>query len=232
MSGERVLVVQSDPKLQRLLQAQLLALEYAVQVANRGEDALIVAAEFEPELILLANVLPGINGVETIRRLREWTRTPVIVLDDQADEHRTVEALDAGADDYVRIPFRMPELLVRMRAVLRRVRERARSPAVAALLTFRNLTLDLTNRRVLLNGKPLRLTPIEYDLLRVLILHAGRVLTHRELLTKVWGAESSGDTQYLHVIISQLRRKLQPRSDGPRHILTEPGVGYQFAAAP
>jgi two-component system KDP operon response regulator KdpE len=229
MPRERILVVDNDPLRQRLLRSQLLALEMDVRVASRGEDALMAAAEFEPDLILLAHDLPGISGVETTRRLREWTQTSVIVLNGRDQEPRTVEALDAGADDYVDKPFEMAELLARMRAVLRRVRAAAASPLPPMPLTFRNLTLDLVSRRVLLDGQPLRLTPTEYELLRVLATHAGRILTHRELLTRVWGPESSQDTQYLHVFVSQLRRKLEARPNAPRHVFTEPGVGYRFA---
>jgi two-component system KDP operon response regulator KdpE len=201
-----------------------------VQVADRGEDGIKVAAEFEPDMILLGHDLPGINGVETIRRLREWTQTPIIVLNGKDQKTHTVLALDTGADDYVEKPFVMAELLARMRAVLRRTRSAATSPAPPDPLTFRNLTLDLVRRRVLLNDQPLHLTPTEYELLRVLVTHPGRILTHRELLTRVWGPESSRDTQYLHVFVSQLRRKLEHHPDAPRHIFTEPGVGYRFSA--
>ena len=230
MRKERVLVVDDDPQLQRLLRAQLQALEMDVQVADRGEDAIKATAEFEPDLILMNIDLPGIDGVETTRRLRQWTQTPIIALDSQDQESHTVEALDTGADDHVEKPFSMAELLARMRAVLRRSRAADAAAHTAATLTFRNLTLDLVNRRVLLDGQPLHLTPTEYDLLRVLATHAGRVLTHRELLTRVWGPGASRDTQYLHVFVSQLRRQLEARPNAPRHIFTEPGVGYQFAA--
>jgi two-component system KDP operon response regulator KdpE len=230
MRKERILVVESDPQLQRLLRARLLALGYDVPVTDRGEDALMKAAEFEPDLILLAISLPGISGVETTRRLRQWSRTPIMVMNGEDQVSLTVEALDAGADDYVAKPFGMADLLARMRALLRRAGDWAIPPASAAPLTFCNLTLDLVHRRVLLDGQPLHLTPTEYELLRVLATHAGQILTHRELLTRVWGEESATDTQYLHVFISQLRRKLERHPDAPRHILTEPGVGYMFSA--
>ena len=230
MKKDLVLVVDSDPQLQRLLRAQLLALDFAVRIASRGEDALVAAAEFEPDLILLALHLPGISGVETCRRLREWTHVPIIALDGRDQEQLAVEALDAGADDYVGKPFSMVELLARMRAVLRRVRDWAAPPESATPLTLRNLTLDLVNRRVLLDGRVVHFTPTEYELLRVLVAHVGQVVTHRELLTTVWGAESAGDTQYLHVFISQLRHKLEPQPHSPRHILTVPGVGYCLSA--
>jgi two-component system, OmpR family, KDP operon response regulator KdpE len=229
MRKERVLIVDDDPQLQRLLRAQLLALEMDVQVADRGEDAIKVAVEFQPDMILLAHDLPGITGLETTRRMREWTQTPIILLNGKDQKRHTVLALDTGADDYVEKPFVMAELLARMRAVLRRTRA-ATSPSAPVPLTFRNLVVDLVNRRVLLDGQPLHLTPTEYELLRVLVTHAGRILTHRELLTRVWGPESSRDTQYLHVFVSQLRRKLEAHPDAPRHIFTEPGVGYCFSA--
>jgi two-component system KDP operon response regulator KdpE len=230
MRKDRILVVDEDPQIQRLLRAQLVALDFIVQAPDRGEDAILIVAEFEPDLILMAIRLPGISGVETCRRLREWTKTPIIIMNGEDQSQLTVEALDSGADDYVAKPFIMAELLARIRAVLRRAHDATPLPETATPLTFRNLTLDLVNRRVLLDGQPLHLTQTEYELLRVLALHAGRVLTHRELLTRVWGGASAADTQYLHVFISQLRRKLQRRPDAPRHILTEPGVGYQFSA--
>jgi two-component system KDP operon response regulator KdpE len=229
MRKERLLIVDADRQLQRLLRAQFLALDMDVQVAGRGEDAIIETAKFEPDMILLALDLPGIDGVETTRRLREWTQTPIIVLNSHDQEQHTVEALDTGADDCVIKPFLMAELRARMRAVLRRTRVGSTSPVPAVPMTFRNLTLDLVNRHVLLDGRPLHLTPTEYELLRVLATHAGRVLTHRELLTRVWGPASSRDTQYLHVFVSQLRRKLEHHPDAPHHIFTEPGVGYQFS---
>jgi two-component system KDP operon response regulator KdpE len=230
MRTDRVLVVDDDPQLQRLLRAQLTAREFVVQVTGRGEDAILMAAELEPELILLSISLPGITGVETCRRQREWTLVPIIALDGKNQAELAVEALDTGADDYLPKPFVMVELLARMRAVLRRVCSGATPPSPAIPLTFDNLTLDLINRRVLLNGQPLHLTPTEYELLRVLAGHAGQLLTHREILTHVWGPESATDTQYLHVFVSQLRRKLERGADAPRHIITEPGVGYQFSA--
>lgn len=230
MKRDLVLVVESDPQLQRLLRAQLLALDFNVRVEERGEDAIVSTAEFEPDLILLANALPGISGVETCRRLREWTHTPIIVLNSEEQDQVKVEALDLGADDCVSKPFKMAELLARMRALLRRARDWAEAPSSTAPLTFGELTVDLVNRRVFLRGRRIHLTPTEYELLRVLTTHHGRVLTHRELLTRVWGPESARDNQYLHVFISQLRRKLESNTDQPRHILTEPGVGYQFAS--
>jgi two-component system KDP operon response regulator KdpE len=229
MKRDRILVVNDDPQLLRLLRAQLQTLEMDVQVASGGEVAIKAVAEFEPDIILLDLDLPGIDGVETIRRLRGWTQTPIIVLNGQDHETHAVEALDAGADDCVDKPFIMAELLARMRAVLRRSRAGSSPPADPAPLTFGNLTLDLINRSVLLDGQLLHLTPTEYDLLRVLATLAGRVLTHRELLTRVWGPESSRDTQYLHVFVSQLRRKLEAQPNAPRHIFTEAGVGYRFS---
>ena len=228
MKKERVLVVDDDRQIQRRVQAQLRTLEFVVRTADRGEDALVAAAEFEPDLILLALALPGISGMETCRRLREWTETPIILLDSQDQEQLKVEALDTGADDCVTKPFSMAELLARMRAVLRRARNGTAGPAQATLLKLRNLTLDLVRRHVLLDGLPLHLTPTEYELLRVLAANAGRVLTHREILTRIWGPASACDTQYLHVFVSQLRRKLEPHPDAPRHIVTEQGVGYEF----
>ncbi|MCW3097308.1 MAG: Fis family transcriptional regulator [Chthonomonadaceae bacterium] len=232
MKRGRVLVVENDPQCQRLLRVQLSAQEFAVQVIDRGEEALIAAAEIEPDLILLSMSLPGINGLETCRRLREWTRTPIIVLDSKEEEPLRVEALEAGVDDCVAKPFRTAELLARMRAVLRRTHDWTDLSAATPPLIFRNLTVDMACRRVLLDGRPLHLTPTEFELLRILTLYAGRVLTHREILTRIWGPASATDTQYLHVFVSQLRRKLEPHAGTPQHIITQPGIGYQFSAEP
>ncbi len=232
MKKEKILVVDNDPKFQRLLRAQLLAQEFNVHLSERGEDAILTTAEIEPDLILLDMNLPDITGMETCRRLREWTRTPIIALDGQEEQRRTVEVLDIGADDCVTKPILMSELLARIRAVLRRARDWAAVSAPATSLSFRNLTLDLVNRHVFLADRPLHLTPTEYELLRVMAMYAGRVLTHRELLTRIWGTESADDTQYLHVFVSQLRRKLEAHPGAPHHILTEPGIGYQFSADP
>jgi len=229
---DRVLVVERNPQLQRLLRAQLIAEAFEVQVAERGEDGILATAEFEPDLILLALSLPGLTGVETCCRLRKWTSTSIIALNDRGQGQDTVEVLDAGADDCVSAPFHIPELLARMRAVLRRARDWGGSDAPQAPLQYGNLVVDLASRRVSLEDRPLHLTPTEFELLRVLTSCAGRMVTHRELLTRVWGSAAAGEVQYLHVYLSQLRRKLEPRSDSPRHIFTEPGVGYRFSGTP
>jgi two-component system, OmpR family, KDP operon response regulator KdpE len=232
MKRERILVADENPQCQRLLRAHLTARNFLVQTAGLGRDALTTAADFDPNLILLEARLPDISGTETCRRLREWTRAPIICLLDPEEEsvETTVAVLEAGADDCVSKPLNVPELLARVNAVLRRTKEwcETTSPAMTPL-AFGDLTIDLINRRVRLGDKPLHLTPTEYELLRLLATYAGRVLTHRELLIRVWGPESACDTQYLHVFVSQLRRKLEPRPDAPRYIFTEPGVGYCFA---
>jgi two-component system KDP operon response regulator KdpE len=238
MKKERVLIVEANPQLQRLLRTQLMARDYDVQVTDRGEDAILATAEFEPDLILMDRALPGIDGVETCQRLREWTRIPIIILNgyekepDRADAQdlSTVEALDTGADDCVTKPFRIAELLARMRAVQRRAGDWRLVTTPSVAMNFGDMNIDPVNRHVCLNGQPLHLTPTEYRLLHMLASYVGRVLTHRELLTHVWGSESVNDTQYLHVFIGQLRRKLECHPDAVRHILTEPGVGYWFVA--
>jgi two-component system KDP operon response regulator KdpE len=232
MSKERILVVTDDPQLRRLLRRLLRAVGCIIEGTESGEEAIRLAAEFKPDLIVLGVALPGTRGVETIRRLRERSQVPIISLSEQDHESLTVEALDAGADDCLSRPFSTAVLLARMRAVLRRARDSATRPGPASPITFGHLTLDLANRRVLRDGQPVHLTPTEYALLRALAIHAGRVLTHRELLTQVWGAASVNDRQYLHVFVSQLRRKLECDVQAPRHILTEPGVGYRFSAIP
>jgi two-component system KDP operon response regulator KdpE len=231
MKRERILVADENPQCQRLLRAHLTARNFLVLTAGLGRDTLSTAADFDPHLILLEAKLPDISGIETCRRLREWTRAAIICLLDPEEEpgKTTIAVLEAGADDCVSKPLNVPELLARVNAVLRRTREwcETTSPAVTPL-AFGDLTMDLVNRRVSLGDKPVHLTPTEYDLLRLLATYAGRVLTQRELLIRVWGPESACDTQYLHVFVSQLRRKLEPRPDDPRYIFTEPGVGYRF----
>lgn len=231
MNRGRILIVDTDLQCRRLLEPQLLALENNVRVVDRGEDGILAAAEFEPDLILMALSLPGISGLDTCRRMRECTRAPIIVLDEEGHD-RMVDALDQGADDYVTKPFRMDELLARMRAVLRRGRERGDTRPPATVLTLGGLTIDLINRAASVAGRPLHLTPTEYDLLRLLASHPGSVLTHREILTHVWGATSADDTQYLHVFVGQLRRKLDTRHADSTYIFTEHGVGYRFSAGP
>jgi len=220
----RVLVVDDEAPVRRLLRTALGPHGYQVIEAATAEEALATAATSRPDLILLDLGLPDADGTEVIRRIREWTQIPIIVLSVRGQEEDKVAALDAGADDYVTKPFSMGELLARMRVAQRHVVSSTDEPV------FRtgNLEVDLAHRRVTVGGKEVQLTPTEYAILRTLVRYAGRVLTHRQILREVGGHGYDGATHLLRVNISNLRRKLEPDSTRPRYIITEPGVGYRL----
>jgi two-component system, OmpR family, KDP operon response regulator KdpE len=222
----RILVVDDEPQIARMLRTQLTARGYQVDHVATGHDALIAVGEEPPDLLLLDLGLPDIEGLEVARRIRDWSAVPIIFLTVREDERTKVQALDAGGDDYVTKPFGLPELLARIRAVLRRKTEQPSSQS--SVFESGDLRVDFGARQVTVGGKEVRLTPTEYELLRLFILHADKTLTHRQLLTQIWGPESTTETQYLHVFIRQLRRKLEPDPSKPRHFVTEPGVGYRF----
>jgi two-component system KDP operon response regulator KdpE len=223
----KVLAVDDEPQILRALRASLAARGHDVVTAPNGETALDVLATDDVELVVLDLGLPGIDGVEVIRRLRSWSEVPVIVLsvrDAQADK---VAALDAGADDYVTKPFAMDELLARMRAVLRRKGPAEVAPAVVEAGPLR---IDLARRLVIRDGGTVHLTPTEYALLEQLVSNPGKLLTHRYLLQKVWGGAYGEQSHYLRVYVAGLRKKLEQDPSSPSLILTEPGVGYRWVA--
>lgn len=222
----RVLVVDDEPAVRRLLRVALESQGYAVFEATSGQDAVSGAAAHKPDIVILDLGLPDIDGVEVVRLLREWTRTPVIILSVRGSEKDKIAALDAGADDYLTKPFGMGELIARLRAALRR----AAHPAGDPVFTSGDLKVDLTLRLVTVGGREVQLTPNEYDLLRVLVLNAGKVLTHRQLLREVWGAEYGDEFHMLQVNISNLRRKIEAEPWRRQTIATEPGVGYRLRA--
>ena len=222
----RILVVDDEPQIGRMLKTQLAARNYDVSHVTTGQDGLIAVGAEPPDLILLDLGLPDMDGLEVCRRLREWSAVPVIFLTVKEDERTKVRALDAGGDDYVTKPFGIPELLARIRAVLRRKQEQPSTPT--SVFESGTLRVDFTARQITVDGQEVRLTPTEYELLRLFVLHADRTISHRELLTEIWGPESTAETQYLHVFIRQLRRKLEPDPSKPRHLVTEPGIGYRF----
>jgi two-component system KDP operon response regulator KdpE len=195
-----------------------------IEAANAGE-ALARAAEHNPAVIILDLGLPDQDGIEVIRRLREWSQTPVLVLSVRDREAEKIAALDAGADDYIEKPFAMGELLARLRAALR---HRLRQQGEAPVFHSGGLAVDLVRREVSLRGKPVHLSPKEYELLRLLVQHAGKVVTQRQILAEVWGPAHVQDTQYLRVYIGQLREKLEDDATKPALIATEPGVGYRL----
>lgn len=226
-SGPRVLVVDDEPAIRRFLHTALAGHGYSLFEASSGQDALSAVVAHRPDLVLLDLGLPDMDGIEVTRRLREWTAIPIIIVTVQEQEAAKVAALDMGADDYVTKPFGMGELLARLRVALRR----ASAPAVAPVFTSGSLTMDLARRLVMVDGRDVQLTPTEYDLLRVLVVHAGKVLTHRQLLRQVWGSGYEGETHLLRVNMSNLRHKLEPDAARPQLILTEPGVGYRLRVA-
>jgi two-component system KDP operon response regulator KdpE len=218
-------VVDDEPQIVRALQINLKARGYEVHLAGTGTSALKVAAQHPPELVILDLGLPDFDGVDVIRGLRGWTDAPILVLSGRTDQTDKVEALDAGADDYVTKPFGIDELLARMRAVLRRSTIAQDQPVV----TVGGAVVDLAAKRVTLeNGEDIRLTPTEWHLLEVLVRHPGKLMSQRQLLTEVWGPgyETAGGN--LRFYMGQLRRKLEPDPARPKHLLTEPGMGYRF----
>ncbi|TDW17784.1 response regulator [Kribbella kalugense] len=221
----RVLVVDDEPQIVRALQINLKARGYEVHLAGTGTSALKVAAQHPPELVILDLGLPDFDGVDVIRGLRGWTEAPILVLSGRTDQTDKVEALDAGADDYLTKPFGIDELLARMRAVLRRSNPAQDQPVV----TVGGATVDLAAKRVTLEtGEDIRLTPTEWHLLEVLVRHPGKLMSQRQLLTEVWGPGYETASGNLRFYMGQLRRKLEPDPARPQHLLTEPGMGYRF----
>jgi two-component system, OmpR family, KDP operon response regulator KdpE len=225
MTGARILVVDDEQAIRRLLQTSLAGYGYLVETAADGQAAVALAAAWRPDVILLDLGLPLLSGLEVCRTIRGWSGVPIIILSVQEAEADKIAALDAGADDYLTKPFGVGELLARIRVALRHA---AAASAGEPVLVFDELRLDLARRQVFLADAELHLTPTEYDLFKLLASRAGRVLTHSMLLREVWGVQYERDTQTLRVFIAQLRRKLGDDPLRPRFILTEPGVGYRF----
>ena len=222
----RILVVDDEAAIRRLLATVLESSGFVVHLAENGSLGLAAAAAVRPDLILLDLGLPDLDGVEVIRRLREWSPAPIIVLSVREREDDKVAALDAGADDYLTKPFGVPELLARIRGSLRRVVGQAPEPVFHS----GNLTVDLGRRLVLVADKEVQLTPTEYEILRLLVTNAGKVLTHRQLLSRIWGASHLEQPHVLRVNISNLRRKIEHDPSRPSVLLTESGVGYRLKA--
>lgn len=224
MTGARVLVVDDEAQILRLLRRTLEAQGYTVEAVPNGSGALDAAERHPPDAVLLDLMLPDLDGLEVCRRLRERLEAPIIILSARGEERKKVEALDLGADDYLTKPFGTDELLARIRAALRHAARSTRGPVLQA----GELALDLERRLVTRGDQPIHLTPKEYAALKYLVQHAGRVLTHRTLLATIWGVEYGDELHYLHVLINQLRRKIEPDPAQPRFLLTEPGIGYRF----
>jgi two-component system, OmpR family, KDP operon response regulator KdpE len=224
----QVLVVDDEPQIRRFLRTSLRAQGYDVEEAANAREAILKATTMRPDVIVLDLGLPDQDGMSVIRQIREWSQVPIIVLSVRSREPDKVGALDAGADDYVTKPFGMAELMARIRAALRnRLTEEAPDP----VFTTGELTVDLSRRQVSVAGREVKLTPNEYEVLRVLVVNAGKVVTHPHLLREVWGPADVEETHYVRVYIGQLRQKIESDSSQPRYILTEPGVGYRLAVA-
>lgn len=227
-AGAKILIVDDEPQIRRFLRASLTAHDYEVVEAAAGGEAVRVLTVQQPDLVVLDLGLPDMDGLEVIARVREWSQVPIIVLSIRADESDKIDALDRGADDYITKPFGMGELMARMRTALRH-RDQAGAAEEAPVIHARGgVDVDLTRRLVTRNGAPVKLSKKEYELLRVLVSHPGKVMTHQQLLREIWGDAYVAETQYLRVYIGQLRQKLEADPSRPHMIITEPGVGYRL----
>ena len=223
-AGQRVLIVDDENAIRRYLHTALTAQGFAVYEATNGQETLNAVVENRPDVIILDLGLPDFDGVEVTRRLREWSNTPIIILSVREAEQDKIAALDAGADDYLTKPFGTGELMARMRVVMRRLAGKSDEP----ILQVDHLKMDLSRRVVTLDENQVSLTPTEYEILRLLLQNAGKVLTHRQLLRQVWGTAYESEMHMLRVNISNLRHKIEPDPMRPHYLLTEPGVGYRI----
>ncbi len=222
--GPRVLIIDDEEQMRRLLQVALNAHDYITALAVAGQEGLGLATLFRPDLVILDMTLPDMDGIEVVKNLRQWSNVPIIILSVREGEADKIAALDAGADDYVTKPFSMGELLARMRTAIRHAVPSGDEP----VLNYGNLLIDLAHRQVQIDGKEIKLTPTEYELLKLLSNHPGKVLTHGQILRAIWGPGYEKETHYLRVYIGQLRHKIEKDPSRPEHIITEPAVGYRF----
>lgn len=220
----RILIVDDEPQIRKLLRIALNAHEFHVEEAENGNKAIQAAACFKPDLILLDLNLPDIDGYEVIKRLREWSKVPIIVLSVRGSEKDKVATLDLGADDYITKPFSMSELFARIRATLRHALQTMNEP----IIQFNGVSMDLSKRQVIVDGREIKLTPTEYEILKTLLLNSEKVVTQRQLLLAVWGPSYEEDTHYLRIYMRQLRVKIEADPSSPKHLITEPGIGYRF----
>ncbi len=223
MSEGLILVVDDEPQILRALTTNLRGAGYDVVRAATGEEALAAAAVRPPDAVVLDLVLPDLSGIEVCRELRTWSEVPIVILSAVGEEGQKVQALDAGADDYVTKPFGMAELLARVRAAMRRA-----APKVGESITIGGLTVDFDRRLVTVDGTPLQLSRIEFDLLSLFVRNEGKLLTHRAILREVWGPAYQIESHYLHVYVSRLRGKIESDPRHPRYLITEPGAGYRL----
>jgi two-component system KDP operon response regulator KdpE len=222
----RILVVDDEPQITRVLRTALSSQGYDIRVANDGETAQEIMKDWTPDLVITDLSMPNMDGLELCRRLRQTTQVPILVLSVRGEERTKVQALDAGADDYVTKPFGIEELLARVRVSLRRARDN--QSGTLPVIESGDFHIDMEARKVVVRGREVHLTPKEFDLLVYLARHTGKVITHRALLGAVWGGNSTEQVEYLRVFVGQLRKKLEPNAASPRYIITEPWVGYRF----
>lgn len=222
--GPRILIIDDETQIRRFLRVALTSHGYVVKEVGTGNEGLDAVAVFSPDLVILDLGLPDIDGLEVVRQLREWSKVPIIILSVKEQEKDKITALDCGADDYVTKPFGMGELLARIRAAMRHIAGVEEQP----IIQFEELIIDLVHRRITRDDKEIKLTLTEYEIVRNLAINAGKVLTHSFLLRTVWGPTYEHEVQYLRVYIGQIRRKLERDPSRPRHIITEPGVGYRL----
>jgi two-component system KDP operon response regulator KdpE len=224
----KILIADDDPQILRALQVTLRAGGYDIMVVSDGASALVKTAEFHPDLVMLDLGMPKLNGIEVIEGLRGWTQVPILVVSGRASGADKVEALDAGADDYVTKPFAMDELFARIRALTRRVPSGSDEPVIG----FGDVSVDLSAKRITRAGESVRLTPTEWQILESLLRNPGKLVTRDAILTEVWGPHHTNDSGYLRVYLAQLRKKLEPEPSHPRYLLTESGMGYRFTPDP
>lgn len=222
--GPRILIIDDETQIRRFLRVALTSHGYVVKDVGTGQEGLDVVAKFSPDLVVLDLGLPDIDGLDVVRQLREWSKVPVIILSVKEQETDKITVLDAGADDYVTKPFAMGELLARIRAAMRHIVGTDEQP----VLRFDDLSIDLAHRRITVADNEIKLTPTEYEIVKNLAINAGKVITHRALLRTVWGPSYENEVQYLRVYVGQIRRKLERDPSRPRHMITEPGVGYRL----
>ncbi len=228
---ELILLIEDEPQMRRFLRITLQGHGYRLVEAATGQEGLMQAATRNPDVVLLDLGLPDVDGLEVTARLREWTQTPIVVISAREQEQDKVKALDAGADDYLTKPFSAGELMARIRVALRHV-ARQTAGKQEPVFVLQNLRVDLAQRQVFIDNAEIHLTPIEYKLLTVLVRHAGKVITHRQLLQEVWGAAHVNEVQYLRVYMTQLRHKLENDPTRPRFLMNEPGIGYRLKYDP
>lgn len=220
----RILIIDDEPQIRKLLNVSLKAQGFVTEDAVSGQDGINQAAIFKPDLMIVDLGLPDIDGKEVVLQIRDWSNAPIIILTARDQEQEKIDALDAGADDYVAKPFSMGELMARIRVCLRRMATGDNDP----LLICGGLTVDLSQRRVTVDGREVKLTPTEYEIIKLLAQNAGRVLTHKQLLKAVWGNTNYTDTHYVRVYVGMLRRKIENDPAQPKYIITESGIGYRL----